>query len=751
MSQYLPTTPVQSPPPQAFEPISVGISEDSKQALLEQWRAITRHKLPILALTAMVMIVATVIAFALTPIYKATATLMIEPGKGKVVSIDDVYSSGVQAKEFYQSQVEILKSREVAVRTAASLKLWELKDYDPRIEGSGLGAMLKRAIGLRAEPVVWTPETLAEAAGLKLMEDISVEPVRLSQLVKVSVETPNKVLSMKLANAVAQNYIEADRDARYKVTQQANVWLTSRMSELLQKLTDSETALQTYREQQGLVALGGSTQTLVSQQATDLNARLTEARTKRVQLESAYQQVARITNGDYSKVPVVVANYSVSYAMQKEVEAEQRVATLASNLGTEHSTYKEALANLKSVRESTRQQRESIAKSVLADYEAARSTERQLEGALSSLRGAVQANNRQEFQLSVLEREVASNRQLYDMFMSRAKETDLTADLQSAVARVVDSASPPETPVRPKKVQLVAIAGMLSLILGSLVAMLMAKLDNTVKTGEELEDRLQLPVLTTLPLLVKQAATNASRMFLEQPQSQHAEAIRTARTGVLLSSIDRNSKVILVTSSLPGEGKTTLATNLALAHAQTRRTILVDADMRKPQVGARLGLPPNAKGLSNLIAGTATLAECLHAVEGSPLMVIPSGDIPPNTLELLHSKRFEETVALLREAAEIVMIDSPPVEVVSDSLVIAPHAEGTIYVVKAMETAYPMARKGIGHLQRVGAKILGVVVNSLDFQQATRYYGLAKGYDNDSYYGVPQQPVKQISTQRKQA
>jgi len=745
MSQYLPIQPPVNVPPPQFEPISLSISEDSKLALLDQWRAVTRHKLPILALAAMVMVVAAVIAFALTPIYKATATLMIEPSKGKVVSIDDVYTSGIQAKEFYQSQVEILKSREVAVRTAAHLKLWELPDYDPRIEPSGLGPLLKRAVGLRDEPIVWTPETLAQAAGEKLMEDISVEPVRLSQLVKVSVESPNKVLAMKLTNAVALNYIDADRDARYKVTQQANVWLTSRMGELLKKLSDSEANLQAYREQQGLVNLGGSTQTLVSQQASDINARLIEARTRRLQLESSYQQIARITNGDYGRVPAVVANFGVANATQREIEAEQRVATLASSMGAEHSTYKDALANLKSVREAARLQREAVAKSTLNEYQAARNTERELEAALGTLRGNVQANNRQEFQLSVLEREVASNRQLYDMFMGRAKETDLTADLQTAVARVVDAAPVPDKPVRPKKAQIVVVAGVLSLLLGAMVAMLMAKLDNTVKTSEEVEERLRLPVLTTLPLL-KQVGQAASRLFLEQPHSQHAEAIRTARTGVLLSSIDRSSRVILVTSSLPGEGKTTLATNLALAHAQTRRTILVDADMRKPQVAARLGIPAGAKGLSNLIAGTATLAECLHAVEGSALMVIPSGDIPPSTLELLHSKRFEETLAQLRTAAEIVLIDSPPVEVVSDSLVIGPHADGTIYVVKALDTAYPMARKGISHLQRVGAKILGVVVNSLDFEHAKRYYGLAKGYGGDDYYGAP---VKRLGEQGK--
>jgi len=730
----------------AFEPVALGLSDDSKMALLEQWRVIMRHKLAILGLAAMAMLVAMAVSFALTPIYVATSTLMVEPGKSKIVSIDDIYSSGAgQAKEYYQSQIEIMKSREVAVRTAANLKLWQISEYDPRIEKKGLARWLLSAIGVKNEPISWTDEALASEAGERLMKYITIEPVRMSQLVKVNVESPNRLLAKQLADAVTQNYIDADRDARYKVTQQANVWLTNRMNTLLQTLTASEAALQDYREKQGLIDMSGSTQTVIAQQVSNINARLADARAKRLALESAYQEISRIADGDYRKVPSVVSNYGVTLATSKEQEAEQKLVSLQSSMGAEHSTYKEAVANLQAARASARQQREVVAKSTLTDYTAARSTERQLEIELAHLQGTAQNSNRQEFQLSVLEREVASNRQLYDLFMSRAKETDLTTDLQAAVARVVDHASVPNIPVRPAKAKIVIATGVLALLLGSLVALLIAKLDNTVKSGDEVEERLHFPVLTTLPNL-KQTGPTLSRLFLEHPHSQHAEAIRTARTGVLLSSIDQASRIILVTSSVPGEGKTTLVTNLALAHAQTRRTLLVDADMRKPQVAARLGIPVNAKGLSDLIAGTATLSECLHTVEGSPLMVIPAGSTPPNTLELLHSKRFDETLALLRQTAEIILIDSPPVEVVSDALVIAPQAEGTIYVVKAMETAYPQARRGLGHLQRVGAKILGVVVNSLDFEQSNRYYGGAKGY---AYYGTVTAEAKRLEAGSK--
>lgn len=731
----------QMPPP--FEPIGLKLSEENKLALMEQWRAIRRYGWQILALGFMGMVVAAAIALALTPIYRSTCTLFIEASRAKVASLDDVYGSALQNKEFYQSQIEILKSRAVAIRTARSLKLWDVAEFDPRKPDEGLMARVRGVLGLHTEQPKWTEEALATAAGERLMGLISIEPVRSSQLVKVSVESPDKRLAMMLANALAQSYIESDREAKFKITQQASTWFSSRLTELLQKLTASEAALQNYREQQGLVDLSGSTETLLAQQASDTSNRLADARARRLTLESAYQQVARIGNGDYSKVPVVVSNSTVSTAVSRELDAKQRLATIESTLGTAHSTYKEAVANLEAARLNTQMQRELVAKSILTDYQAARNTEARLEAALGHVRNTAQKSNRQEFQLSVLQREVDSNRQLYTLFMTRAKETDLAADLQDNVARVIDPAATPNVPVRPRKFQITAVAGVLSLMLGGLLAMLIAKLDNTIKTGDEVEERLHLPVLTTLPAL-KEGDPSVSRLFLDQPQSQHAEAIRTARTGVLLSNIDRDSRVLMVTSCLPGEGKTSLACNLALAHAQTRRTILVDADMRKPQVGPRLGVPPGAKGLSNLIAGTASLSECLHAVEGSALMVVPAGDLPPSTLELLHSQRFSEVMELLRQSADIVLIDTPPVEIVSDALAIAPKTDGTIYVVKAMSTAYPVARKGITRLQRAGGKVLGVVVNSLNFDEASRYYGYRYN-DAQGYYGTPAKRLEDAS------
>jgi polysaccharide biosynthesis transport protein len=725
-----------APPVQPFAPVQLGLSDESKLALLEYWRSIRARKWPILALGLVFALVAGAVSFSMTPIYRSTATVLVESGKAKVLSIDDLYSSPTQSREHYQTQVEILKSRDVAMKTAAAMKLWEQPEFDPRKAGGGLKQQALEMIGFGEAPKVWTPEMLTSAAGERLMKAIAVEPVRLSQLVKVSVESDDRELAAKMANEVAARYIEADRSAKLAQAQGLNGWLEGRSTELRAKLTESETNLQRYREEQGLLNLEGSAQTLASRKINDVSTRLAEAKGRRLQLESAYQGITAIKNGDYSNVPAVVGSSGVQSALQREAEATRAVAQLTETLGPRHPNVLTAQSALDEARSYKQAQISAVVKSVLEEYTNARRSEAALDAELNVASGRVQDVNRKEFQLAVLEREVSSNKQLYDMFVLRAKELSSGSDLQSAVARVVDPAVVPNVPVRPNKQQIVAVALVLGLLVGCMGALLVERLDNTIKGGESAEAKLHQPVLVVAPAVKADEATKLGRLFLDAPSSHHAESMRTARTGLLLSNLDERHRVLLVTSSLPSEGKTTMSGNLALALAQTKRTLLIDCDMRKPQTGARLGLNADAKGLSNLVAGTATLKECVHGVEGSTLMVMPAGDIPPNPLELLLSQRFKDVIAHLKPQLDFIILDSPPVELVSDAMALAAVSSETVFVVKANQSTYTQARKSLGRLQRAGARIQGVVVNSMDFEKAQRYYGADAEHSVYSTYGT---------------
>jgi capsular exopolysaccharide synthesis family protein len=217
-------------------------------------------------------------------------------------------------------------------------------------------------------------------------------------------------------------------------------------------------------------------------------------------------------------------------------------------------------------------------------------------------------------------------------------------------------------------------------------------------------------------------------LSLDDGQNPFSESIRTLRSGILLSGLDSASKVVLVTSSVPEEGKTTVASNLALALSQVKKTLLVDSDMRRPRIGKLLGGEQLAAGLSDLVAGTASAERCIYPVANSGLHVLPSGRIPPNPLELLSSQRFAEAIDELKRRFEVIVLDSPPVQVVSDALVISQLATSVVYVVKADDTPYPIARRGLKRLRRVGAPLLGVVLNQLDLARADKYYGEYSGY-----------------------
>ena len=710
---------------------------EEKLDAVEYWHSITKRKWSILAFGVVVAMVAAVIVFAMTPIYRSTATILIEADKSKVVSIDEVYSGLSQNREHFQTEVEILKSRDAAVKSIAKLKLWEMPEFDPRKQEKSLFARTLDSIGFTqtVAPVVWDETALSNAVYPQFVGHLTIEPIRLSQLVNISFDSADRELAARVANTVGDTFIENDFDSRFKMTKRANTWLQERLTTLREKLNTSEQALQDYRDRTGIVDVKGAGQGGGGKQLDDVTQRLVETRLRRAEAENAYNQIKNAPRGaDLRSLPAVVHNPVVGEAIKQEADAERKLSEMSQRYGKEHPKIVQAEGELKSARENVQRQVDNVVASVTREYEVARGTERALEGTLGQARGMVQNQNRKEFQLGVLERDAESNRQLYDMFMKRAKETDMVGDLQSPLARIVDPAAEARAPARPKKTQIVLIAFVIALFAGALASLLIDRLDNTLKTTDDVESKLKCPLLTTVPLLLKKEAepVNSAHMFIDQKDSLYAETIRTARTGVLLSAIDLPNRVLLVTSSVPGEGKTTFSVNLAIAHANTKKTLLIDADMRRPAVSKTLKLEPG-KGLSELVSGTATLEECVRTVPGSTLSIIPSGIIPPNPLELLLSQKFKETLARLGQMFDIIVIDSPPVALVSDALVIASQATGVIYVVKGANTPYQLARKCITRIKRAEGMILGVVLSGIDFTKAEKYEGEYSGYGKYGY------------------
>ena len=708
-----------------------------KLDFVEYWKSIAKRKWAILAFGLTIAMLAAAIVFVMTPVYRSTVTLLIDATKSKVVSIDEVYSGFSDNRDYFITQVEILKSPDIALKTITKLKLWEYPEFDPRKKEESLATKILVAIGYsEVVPKQWNEGSLAKAVLGKFTKQLTIEPIRLSLLVKVNFESTDKELAAKVANAMANSFIDSDLDVRFQMTQRASTWLQDRMVGVREKLDASEKQLQAYRDQAGIVDVKSDAQSGAGKQIEDVTQHLVETRLRRAEAENAYNQIKNAPKGtDLSSLPAVVKNAVVGDAIKQQSEAERKLSEIAQRYGQEHPKYVQAEGELKTARENVKRQIETVMQSVTHEYELARGTEKMLEQTLNQAKGSIQSINRKEFQLNLLEREVDSNKQIYDLFLKRAKETNVSGDLQNPVGRVVDQAKVANIPIKPQKIQIISIAFVLGLFAGVAATLLIDLLDNTLKSTSDVEAKLKQPLLTTLPLLDKKDADRSStaRLFLDAPKSLYAESIRTARTGVLLSSIDLNNRILLVTSSVPGEGKTTFSINLAVAHSHTKKTLLIDGDMRRPAVGKGLELEPNSPGLSDLVAGTSTFEQCVKTVAGSELHVISAGTSVVNPLEIILSNRFKDTIAELSKLYEIIVIDSPPVELVSDALVLSKMVTGVIYVVKALDTPYQLAKKGLIRIRRAEGKVLGVVLNHLDFKKAEKYYGEYSGYGKYGY------------------
>lgn len=714
--------------------------------LLQIWRSISKRKFRILTLALVAALLAYVIASRITPVFESRTTVMFETSKANIVSIDQAFTGVSPDQQNFQTQTEILRSRDLALETIRRLRLWEHADYDPRIAREdlvrdtlgrwGLGALAGKTPGTSVE---WNDDRLAEAVYGRFAAALKVEPLaRNNQIVTIRFASPDAALAARVANAHADTYITEDLNARFEMGNNARLWLSERLSELKAKLTASEQDLQRFRESKGLIDISGSAQTGVSQQTADIRSRLIDAQVRRAEVEIAYQQIraAGKDAAELSALPAVQRNAAVASARGAFLEAERKVAELAERYGPDHPRMLQAQAERASARTTLQSQVNLVVATITREFEQARAQEQALRRNLDASEESVRRVNRHEFDLGVLQREVESNRQLYDMFLSRGKETDIASDLQSPVARVIDRAVS-GTQIAPQVMRSVLIVLAVALLLGCVAAVLVDQLDKTIKTIEDAERSLQQPLLASLPVLERKNGRRsaACRMLLDHPESVFAESIRTARSGILLSALDATQRTILVTSSLPGEGKTVFAMGVAEALAQQgSRTLLLECDMRRPSIARAIDLDPAVAGLSALVAGVAGMEDCIRRLPDSTLDIIVTGAVPPNPQELLASRRFRMLLDTLKQRYEVIVIDSPPIELVADAAVLAPLCTGVAYVVKAAETPAPLAIRGLTHVRRAGGQVLGLVLSQLDHRRAHRYYGEYSGYGAGGYY-----------------
>lgn len=709
-------------------------ASDDEIDLLQLVLPIWHRKWSILSLVVVVMMLAALITMNMTPIYRATTSLMIDPGASRTSDLEALSGLPGVGNEYLLTQFELLKERELAERVVKALNLTEHPEFDPRQrEESKFNprAMVKLLLPGDVDPVVPDEDAIFDSVVSALMERTEITPVTKTSLVKINMEMADPALAAEAANALADAYITSQLEARLATSMTVTNWMNDQLAAQREKLQIAEQNLQAYREQENLVDVQGIV-TISADELSQMGTRLVDARRARAEAESLYRQVAALKNSGWKRqaeVPAVLSNPLVQQFRTKQAQAQAKVDELSGVFGPLHPEMVAAQAELRAAEVDLQAQVEQVVASIEQQYLLSLANERSLQTSFDENRDVIQQISSKEFELRKLEREVETNQQLYDTFMTRLNEISSTQDFEAINARVIGKAIVPKAPVKPRKALIIVIAGLAAFILAAGLTLLLNRLNNGFKSVRDVEGSLNQPMLGMVPL-VKKKNTNVARLYDGEDKS-FSETIRTLRTSIVLSALEHPRRVLLMTSSVPGEGKSTVGSNLAASLVQFGKVLVIDADLRRPTLHKNFALPVGTAGLANYLAETAALDECIRPVDNVDLM--PAGAVPPNPQELLMSPRLGELMSVLRERYDYIIVDSPPCMAVSDAIILSGLVDSVVYVVKANATPIPVAQRGVGQLLQKNAAILGVVLNQVDVKKAQRYGENYEGYYD--YYG----------------
>ena len=696
----------------------------------------------------------TIYSFTATPIYSAKTRLLIEAENQNIVSFKAVLDGDQTRADYYQTQYNILQSRALARRTLDQLKLWDVAPFGGPVDHSfsitrtvlGAPKAVSGALTRWFSPktpssmpdltIPGADETTAQSRSINAFAShLTIAPIRNSRLVDLRYDLPNPRLATSIVNALASNYIQQSLEFKFNASKDAGDWLGQRLGEQRKELEESEARLQQYREQNDAISLKDR-ENIVVQKLSDLNSAVTQAKSETFQREALFRQLEQL-RGESAMLDTFPAILTNGFIQQQKVELaalQSQYAQMGDKLGERHPD----MVKLRSAIEVTQNKIDGeivkVVQSVKNDYLAALAKENSLAGALNAQKGDALAMNRKAIDYSVLDREVQSGRQLYDNLLQRAKETGVSSELRTSNIRVVDKAEQPLGPISPQK----GLNLLLSVFGGSLAACGLAffveYLDSRIKSPEEIRIHLGLSHLGLLPSLDAKTLAGGYPMISKTVPGNFSEAFRAVRTNVLFSTAQEGSRSIVVTSTGPGEGKSMVASNLSISLAQAgQRTLLIDADLRKPKTHEIFELPQEP-GLSNLLVGNAKASEVVRKSGVSNLWVIPCGHVPPNPAELLGSQRFKDFIGSLKDHFDWVVIDTPPVMAVTDAALVAHDASGVVFVVGSEMTSRHAAKTAIDQLRRAHAHFIGAVLNRVDLQRNSYYYSQYYRKEYSDYY-----------------
>ena len=710
------------------------VEGESGLSLLDYLQIAFKHKWVILICIVAALAVGAAVTLLTRPTYTAAATLQIDRETAKVVDMKDIEPSDqfAQSGEFFQTQYALLKSRSLADRVAQASGL---VNNDAFLAEMGAGRKPGAANGA---PSSYQARENA-VAGL-LQAGLGVLPVRDSRLVKITFDSPNPQLSARIANAFADNFIAANLEHKYDASAYARQFLEQHLAQVKAKLEESERQLVAYATQKQIISVaeptasGANGQTTPSQSlaATNLGAFDSNLTAAKANLISAEQRWRAAQTAQGMGAPEILADPTVQTLRQEK-------AKLLGQYQDQLKTYKPDypdMINLKGQIDETSRQLDqavdTIRASLKTQYQTALAQEQALGSKVNQLKGSVLGQRVEEIQYNILQREVDTNRSLYDGLLQRYKEIGVAGGLSTNNISVIDRALPPPRPSKPQPIRNLGIAGIAGVGLGAMLAFMMEMLDQVIRRPSDVETRLGVPVLGTVPLLAKGVQPMEA---LGDVRSPFSEAYHSIRSTLMFSTKDGAPKVLAMTSARPEEGKSTSAVALAQGFARTGlKVLLLDLDLRNPSVHKLLGLD-NRLGMSNLLTGSVDRAGLAQATAWPDLFVVPSGPIPPSPAELLAGPRLKSLLTEAAQEFDIVVIDAPPVVGLADAPLIASVATGCLIAIEVGHTTRANVQAAVRRLQMANGHILGAILTKFDARKSTYGYGYTYSYEYDYKYG----------------
>ena len=742
------------------QPIAAPAAASSRMDPMYPFRVVYKRRW--IAATAFGLVVAAVVIRGLSsiPVYEARVRLLIENERLNLVRVQDVQVSDRTSVAYYQTQYMILQSRSLARRTLGKLQAQGLtkpsqppvepltfKNALPKLGGAVMGVFKDATPAPRVEaasvnpaPAPTATSGAAPAASPdpaevdNFLSGLIVSPVPTSRLVDVRYRSTDPVLAARYANAIVQEYIDQNLEFKFLATKEAAEWLGNRLTDQRAKVQEAEEALQRYREQTGVLSVDVNNDSAI-QKLDTLATAVTNARAARIEKEALFSQTETFQKSGASldTLPAVLANTYVQQLKSEVTSQSGKLSQLLQDLGEKHPDVVAARQQIKITESKLQAEIGKVVESVRAQYIAAQAAERSMDQAFNEQKRQALALNKSGLGLAILQREADGHRQIYEMLTQRAKETDLTSDIKSNEVRIIDPAEVPRSSRGPAPMAGLQFGALWGLVIGIGLAFLVENLDSRIKTPDELSALFDVPFLGVLPEVPSKENTGITQL---RGSGHYAESFRAVRTNLLFSVFEPGKRTVVVTSAGVSEGKTSVATNLAVAIAQMgQRVLLIDADLRRPRVHEVFDCP-REPGLSELLVGSGKGNESVRPSGTPGLWVMPAGHTPPNPAELLGSDRFVRMLQHVEQRFDWVILDSPPVMPVTDAAVIAHEVSAVLFVAAADRTSRHAAMSAVATLQRNGARVVGTVLNRIDIIRNPYYYAAAYRKEYSKYYAA---------------